>query len=112
MIKTLVALAAVLTLALAGTAQARWFLSKGAAQRATRHEVALKYHDTGVVARCRPYGRPTADPSYDYHRWVCGWAGDALFDDGTPALCHGTLLIAGSRVNGYQWQVYRGERCQ
>jgi hypothetical protein len=99
-------------LALAAPAQASWFLSKRAAEQAARHTASQKYGDTGVIARCRPYARESADPAYTYHRWVCGWAGDATFTDGSPALCSGLLSIAGSHYYPYQWRVLRGERCR
>ena len=101
-----------LALAAPASASASWCLSKRTAEHATRVIVHQDYGDTGVAVSCRPYGRDRAVPGFTYHRWVCGWAGDATFTDGTPALCHGLLSIAGSRYYAWQYRVLRGERCE
>jgi hypothetical protein len=99
-------------LALPGVAQARWFLTEGLAEHATRVVVHDRYADYGVEASCRPYARDFAAVGFTYHRFVCGWAGYYDNPNGERLLCHGQLAIAGSRYYTWQWWVLRGERCE
>ena len=104
--------AAIMALAIIpSTASASWYISKAQAEHATRVIVHEKYGDWNVGAYCRPYARTAAHSGYIYHRFVCYWAADARFTDGSDADCEGTLAIAGSRVYAWQYLVLRGEHC-
>jgi hypothetical protein len=112
-VKRMVLITALLgALAVPGVAQADWFYSKRGAERVARDAVSKRYSAYGftagdTVASCRPQAR-SYDPRYKYHRWVCGWGGEAPDGD----VCGGTLLITGSRGTGnYYHRVLRGGRC-
>lgn len=96
----LVALA--VALAAPSTAQARYYLSRGAAQSFMRdHLHQIGYTNTGVY--CRPQGRRAPEPGYDYHRWSCSWI--VNYERGVGYDCEGSTLISGSRrAGGYYFR--------
>lgn len=82
-------------MAVPGAAQAEWYFTKPGAQRVAKDYVADRYSDTyagDLTTVCRPQGR-SYDPTYKYHRWVCGWYDSS--DD-----MSGAVLIVGSRGAG------------
>jgi hypothetical protein len=85
-------------------AHAEWYFTQSGAQRIARDYVSRHYADTyysDITAVCRPQG-DRYDPTYKYHRWVCGWYDSS---DGTK----GAVLVAGSSGSGsYFAKVLRG----
>jgi hypothetical protein len=100
----------VVSLTIAATAEAGYFLNKREAQRLTRQDARDRYEAYGlgrVFAACRPQGLSKPDPRYDYHSWTCGWASRSEGD-----ICGGQLLIKGSRDRDMYWsKVVTGVRC-
>jgi hypothetical protein len=101
-------LAPIVALVLAGPAEAEWFMTKGKARLRAERAAYLRYgspdqSDGSYSSTCRPQSA-RYDPGYVYHRWVCAWADDYG--------CTGVLVIIGSRGRGsYYSTVVRGQRC-
>jgi hypothetical protein len=103
-VKRFLLLTAVLSLALASSASAEWFFTLHGARLATKSAVQQRYGYgyATISAACRPQGVPF-NPSFKYHRWVCGWAHGS---------CGGVLAIRGqSPVGRFLYVILRGETC-
>jgi hypothetical protein len=89
------AAALALGMAVPGVAQAEWYFTKSGAQRIAKDYVSKHYADTyrsDLTTACRVQGGGY-DPSYKYHRWVCGW-----YDRSDDTM--GAVLIVGSSGRG------------
>jgi hypothetical protein len=106
------ALVATAVLAVPAMASASSYtISKREAQADARDAAKALYGDSygihRVAARCRPQF-VRFDPRYDYHRWVCGWAGFDYDED----LAMGRLRITGHSNDTYGYTVLAGIRWQ
>ena len=106
--RLLLLLPVIALLALPTAASASYTISKAEAQWHARDAARTLYGPSygvtfnGTSSSCRPQGM-RYDPSYNYHRWVCGWAGRD--DDGEMAF--GLLRITG-HSGGYGYLALRG----
>jgi opacity protein-like surface antigen len=107
--KTLaVATALAAVLAIPAAASADYTMSRAQAQYNTRDAARTLYGSYGVtfngtIARCRPQST-RYDARYNYHRWVCGWAGRDVDGD----IASGSLRITGHSDGTYGYMVLRG----
>src|SRR4051794_22550213 len=81
-------------------ARADYTISKSEAQANARDAASYLYGDRygvhGVQAKCRAQF-VREDPNYNYHRWVCGWAGYDVDGD----VVGGRLRITGHSDGTY-----------
>ena len=101
--------AALALLVPAAAANASYTISKRQAELNARDAAEFKYGDLYGIS----FGRTSAsckpqfvryDARYNYHRWVCGWAGE----DSDSDLAGGVIRITGHTGNSYGYAVLRG----
>jgi hypothetical protein len=106
----LVGIVALLAMAVPADAKSRsYYIGKREAEADTRQAVRERYREDygihGILARCRPQF-VRYDPDYDYHRWVCGWAGWDYDED----IAYGRLRITGQSGGYFGHHVLSGIR--
>ena len=102
-------------LVFAAPASGEYYFTKTGVGKIVAYDVRDRYtgfENRRVFSSCRPQGDERYDPSFKYHRWVCGWAAGALSANGEAVTCSGQIRVIGSRGTGaYYSKVIRGEQC-